>query len=863
MNKTLAKKIRRTLSLEQMTTLCSGKNNWETESYPEKGVFGIKMADGPHGLRVEQEKEGEKIGVGEGLPATCFPTAAISACSFDPNLIFEMAAAIAREARAQQVDLILGPGLNMKRSPLCGRNFEYYSEDPCLSGNLAASFVNGAASEKVGAVLKHFLANNQETRRMTVDVCVDDRTLREIYLKGFEIALEKSKPMGVMCAYNSVNGEFMSQNKTYLTDILRKEWGFEGITMTDWGAVYDRVKGIEAGLDLEMPGSGSVNDRKVYQAVKKGLLKITSLNASVERLIGCALEVQANRKTSQIDMDQSSHHVLAEKIAEESMVLLQNDEQILPLDRNQKQKIAVIGKMLYDPRFQGAGSSRINAEHVDVPYDTLRAYAGDGVSFSSSQGYSDSDLEKNEKLLREAVQLASESDRVLLFAGLPEEIESEGYDRSDLQLPQNQQRLIDAICEVNPKTVLILISGGVLEWHFTHSPSAILWAGLSGEAMGTALAKILFGEVNPSGKLAETFPLRLEETPSFLNFPGIGDQVVYGEGIFVGYRYYDRIGKKVRYPFGYGLSYTSFSYRDLTIEKDRDQILVHCFVKNTGDRFGKEILQLYTGKADSKISRPLRELRAFQKIALNPGEEKQVTFELKDRDFMYYDPNFRSWRLEDGEQTVEIGASCEDIRLTGRLTLYNEMLPPLTPYAYLADFMNYPRGREVVEECYRQFQAMTGQTIDEEDDFFMALFKSTPVIKIVSYSHGFVTEEALKAVLDYINGEGETCPDLLSLCGSEEPEKFNLKRFLDQLFGKKTESTTFNVDSKVKDLLENPEALAVLKKYCPPEYFEGEIVETVKSMGLTVRKIQRLIPDEFFPPSLLQTIDQELSDIER
>ena len=535
-----------------------------------------------------------------------------------------MASAIAREARTAGVDLILGPGLNIKRSPLCGRNFEYYSEDPYLSGHLAKAFVEGARKEHIGATLKHFLGNNQETRRMTVNALIDERALREIYLKGFEIAVKEAGPMAVMCSYNSVNGEFLSQSKHFLTEILRNEWGFEGIVMTDWGAVYDRVKGVKAGLDLEMPGSGGVNDHKIFDAIKEGKLKKTRLNEMAERLIAFALEAEENRQAAGTPepVDINEQHLLARRVAAESMVLLKNEASLLPLDTEKLKTIAVIGKMAFDPRYQGSGSSKINPYRIEAPYDAIAAETADGVKLLTAQGYSDSSDEKHKRIVREAVETAGKADVAVVFAGLPDKLESEGYDRTTIKLPENQLEMIQRVCEEQPNTIVVLFNGGVVDLEFEDQPKAVLEAWLGGQAVGAAVSDILFGRVNPSGRLAETIPMRLEDTPAYINFPGTEDSVNYGESIFVGYRYYDYVNRPVRYPFGFGLSYSTFEYSDMKASAaDDGTVMASCRVKNIGERAGKEVVQLYTGKPDGKVQRPIRELRGFTKIDLEPGEE--------------------------------------------------------------------------------------------------------------------------------------------------------------------------------------------------------------------------------------------------
>lgn len=862
MDSSLITKLRRKLNLEQMTSLCSGENNWETKSYEALGIPKVVMSDGPHGLRVEAEKEEGKIGVGDSLPATCFPPATLAACSFDESLIREMASAIAREARAAGVDLILGPGLNIKRSPLCGRNFEYYSEDPYLSGHLAKAFVEGARKEHTGATLKHFFGNNQETRRMTINALIDERALREIYLKGFEIAVKEAGPMAVMCSYNSVNGEFLSQNKHFLTEILRNEWGFEGIVMTDWGAVYDRVKGVKAGLDLEMPGSGGVNDKKIFDAIKEGKLKKTRLNEMAERLIAFALEAEENRQPAGTPepVDINEQHLLARRIAAESMVLLKNEDSLLPLDREKLKTIAVIGKMAFDPRYQGSGSSKINPYRIEAPYDAIAAETEEKVKLLTAQGYSDSSDEKHRRIVKEAAETAGKADVAVVFAGLPDKLESEGYDRTSLKLPENQLEMIRRVCEEQPNTIVVLFNGGVVDLEFEDQPKAVLEAWLGGQAVGAAVSDIIFGRVNPSGRLAETIPMRLEDTPAYINFPGTEDSVNYGESIFVGYRYYDYVNRSVRYPFGFGLSYTTFEYSEMKASAaDDGTVIASCRIKNTGARAGKEVIQLYTGKLDGKVQRPIRELKGFTKIDLEPGEEKVVAFELSKDDFTYFNPTRNAWTQEEGPHLVFIGASSRDIRLKAEIALPAPPLPKLTRYSYMDDFMANPRGRQVIEMIMSQFQSVTGKTIDTGDAFFMTMLHGTPVSKIVTFTNGLLSDKSVDRILEFVNGEdaSETF-DIRCLFEDKEEKKNWFQSMLEGIFGKKEDNAFYTVDCPVRDLMANPETRAVLAKYCPDEYMNGEIMDMIISMGVTMRKVQKLIPDEYYPYSLLTTIDEEL-----
>ncbi|MEG0074729.1 MAG: glycoside hydrolase family 3 C-terminal domain-containing protein [Eubacterium sp.] len=865
MDASLAKKIRRKLSMEQLASLCSGANNWETEAYEECGIEKVVMSDGPHGLRVEMQESENKLGMGSSAAATCFPPAVLSACSFDEDLILKMAKAIAIEAKAAGVDLILGPGLNIKRSPLCGRNFEYFSEDPYLSGHLAKAFVWGAKEENVGTTLKHFLANNQETRRMVVDAKIDERALREIYLRGFEIAVKESNPMAMMCAYNSINGEFLSQNKRFLTDILRSEWGFDGIVMTDWGAVYDRVKGVKAGLDLEMPGSGGVNDAKIVKAIRQGHLKKTKLNEMSERLITFSLQAKENREAfaEKPEIDKEAHHQLARQIAAESMVLLKNDDQCLPIDLKKIKTVAMIGKMAYDPRYQGSGSSKINPYRIDDPYDALIGEIDDCVNIQAVQGYSDSSNEKHQQMIDEAVKAAKLADIALLFAGLPDADESEGYDRDTMNLPKNQREMIAAVCTAQPNTVLILANGGAVDLSFADQPKAILETWLGGQAMGSAVADILLGKVNPSGKLAETIPMRLEDTPSYINFPGTENTVNYGESIFVGYRYYDFTHKEVRYPFGYGLSYTTFKYDQLSIEKENEIYRISFQITNTGCYDGKEAVQLYTGKKDSLISRPIRELKGFKKIALTAGETKTVQFELNEDAFAYYNPTTLAWTLEEGDHTVYIGASSRDILLEGSVSICGSQ-PKLTYYSSIGDLAARPRGQQVIQAIKTQFEEMSGQTVSVQDEFFMTFIKGTPLIKAIAASRGLLTKQAIDRILDFVNGVDDSESfDCGCLFEEKEQKKSWLQALIENFFGPKGNINVYNVDDRVRDLMDNTESRNVLEKYCPTEYLNSDIMKMVMSMGLTMRKVQKLVPDDVYPEQLLKTIDKELREIQK
>lgn len=860
------------MTLKQQASLCSGKNDWETEAYEDLGIPAVVMSDGPNGMRVEKPREG--FNAADSYPSTCFPTAGLSACSWNPALISEMASAIAKEAKKLGVDLILGPGLNIKRSPLCGRNFEYYSEDPLLSGQLASAFVKGAASEAVGCTLKHFVANNQETRRMTVDAHIDERTLREIYLKGFEIAVKNSHPMAVMSAYNAVNGAFMSQNKALVTDVLRKEWGFDGIVMTDWNGVYNRIKGVKAGVDLEMPGSGGVGDQQVACAIQNGTLRKSSLNALVERNIDFALTAAKHREQweeSSGEVDYEAQHALARRIAEESIVLLKNEENLLPITKEKFQKVAIIGKMAFDPRIQGAGSSKINEISIDTPYESLTKALESVIEIVSSQGYSDSDAERNECLMAEAQALAAHTDVVLLFVGLPAQWESEGYDRRDMALPKNQQDLITAISQVNPHTVLIYMNGGALDLAEGDAAQAIIEAWMGGESIGSALSGILTGKVNPSGHLAESIPFRLQDTGCYDSFPGDENTAVYGEGIFVGYRHYDHVDCPVRYPFGFGLSYTTFEYTDLDIQHLGDNTFrISCQVKNTGAMKGKTVVQVYTGQRTPKIMRPIRELRTFKKVALNPGEQVTLEFELGEDAFTYYNTQEKKWCTEGGLHTIEVGESSRGLPLASDVEITRNYIPTITKYSYLGDILDHPKGPQVFEVITRELEQLTGENVMDLQGFAKTMFYSTPICKLTTASHGLIAPHTIALLIEYLNnGDLTDTFTMERLKVGDEAAGGTSKGLIAGIFDwvgkiiKGNVATVYSVEDKMSVLLNNPDTRAVLARYCPEDILDGEQLRVAARMGLTLRRIQKLVPQDIFPERLLEEINANLKEIKK
>jgi len=707
------------MTLQEKAALCVGASPWTTTPIEHLDVPEIKVADGPHGVRKVANVNDFVAG---SLPATCFPTASCVASSWDIELIHSMGEAIAEEGIALNVDVILGPGVNMKRTPLGGRNFEYFSEDPYLAGEMAVNFIKGVQSKGVGTSLKHYAANNQETKRMNINAVMDERTLREIYLPAFEMAVKKGKPWTVMCAYNKLNGKYGSENHKLLMDILRDEWGFEGFVVSDWGAVHDRVEAIKAGLDLEMPGPGERRVNAVTTAVQSGVLEESVLDDAVRRILRIAFMAAQTKKGSSFDA--SAHHALARKIAGEGMVLLKNNG-ILPLKA--QKHIAVIGWAAKNAYFQGGGSSHINPIQVDEPLMELKKLAPNGTVFSFADGYT-ADGNFHRELIDAAVKEAGAAEVALLYLSLPPTKESEGYDRADLDLSQQQIALIKAVAAVQPNTAVILNNGApVVMGEWIDHVAVVLEAWMMGEAGGGAIADILYGKVNPSGKLAETVPFKLEDTAAFINFPGGNGEVCYGEGIFIGYRYYDKKKIPVQFPFGYGLSFTTFRYSNPTVStssfKDTDGLTVSVDVTNTGMLAGKEIVQVYVHEHESKLIRPPKELKGFVKVELQPGETKTVSVVLDFRAFSYFHPGYNRWIAEEGKFDILIGASSADIRCTETVTLQStEPLPCILNYeSTLREWLKDPRGKNVFEPFFtkiskQMLKTSGGENEEEEKD---------------------------------------------------------------------------------------------------------------------------------------------------
>jgi beta-glucosidase len=687
------------MTLEEKAALCTGASAWTTTPVERLGVPELFVSDGPHGVRRQPDVNNMAA---QSLPATCFPTASSMASSWDAELVREVGQALGEESIALNVGVLLGPGANMKRTPLCGRNFEYFSEDPFLAGEMAAGLIEGVQSKGVGTSLKHFAANNQEYQRFSISAEVDERTLREIYLPAFEAAVKKAKPWTVMCAYNKVNGTYCSENQHLLVDILKNEWGFEGLVVSDWGAVHDRVAALQGGLDLEMPGPKPNRVRAVVNAVREGMLDEAVLDESVRRILGIVFKAAETPKGG--DFDRTAHHALARKAAAEGMVLLKNNG-ILPL-RNPK-SIAVIGRSAKYPHFQGGGSSHINPTAIDVPFDELHVMAEE-AELTYAEGYPEDDTFRQD-LIDHAVETARGAEVALLFIALPTFKESEGYDRADLDLTAQQVALIKAVAEAQPQSVVILNNGSAIamnEW--IDGTAAVLEAWMMGQAGGGAIADVLFGKVNPSGKLAETFPLKLADTPAFVNYPGGDGEVHYGEGLYIGYRYYDAKEIPVLFPFGYGRSYTTFAYSNPAVSaptfKDVDGVTVSVDVTNTGQVAGKEVVQIYVHDRKSTLTRPPKELKGFAKVELQPGETRTITIPLDFRSFAYYRPVYKQWITEDGEFDIMIGASAADIRYTETVTLQSTLELPsiLDQESTIREWLDDPRGKVVFEPMFQQ-----------------------------------------------------------------------------------------------------------------------------------------------------------------
>lgn len=689
------------LTLEEKAALCSGKDFWNLEDIERLGIPSIMVSDGPHGLR-KQIEPGDDLDLKESVPATCFPTASALAATWNRDLIKDVGRAIADECRQEKVGVLLGPGSNIKRSPLCGRNFEYFSEDPFQSGEMAAAFIQGVQERGIGTSLKHYAVNNQEHRRLSIDAVVDDRALREIYLAGFERAVKKARPWTVMGSYNRINGTYGCEHPVLLKQILREEWEYEGVAVTDWGALNDRILALETGLDLEMPGSRGVNDEVIVKAARSGQLDEAVLDRSVKRILTMVFRAHETLEED-FSYDRDEHHLLARRVAVETTVLLKNENGILPLDRNVK--VALLGDFARNPRYQGAGSSLINPSRLDNLLDEMIAIAGE-KNITFAPGYGKVSDDPDDDLIREAVQTSRDADVAVIAAGLPDLFEVEGMDRDQMRLPESHTRLIEEIAAVQERVVVVLSNGSPVEMPWIGRVDAVLEGYLGGQAGAGGLADILYGIMNPSGKLAETFPIRLENTPSCPNFPGGPVTVEYRESLFVGYRFYDTVGKEVLFPFGHGLSYTEYSYGDLRQDRERfteqDTVTITLKVTNTGKVEGKETVQLYVRPQNSTVFRPKQELKGFEKVSLHPGEEKEVSFSLDGRSFAFFNTKLNDWHIETGVYTIGIGASSRDIRLETEIEVISDHPKAKIPEKdRLEAYRNFPADAVVQDEDFR------------------------------------------------------------------------------------------------------------------------------------------------------------------
>ncbi|WP_370012024.1 glycoside hydrolase family 3 C-terminal domain-containing protein [Nocardiopsis sp. LDBS0036] len=747
------------LTLAEKASLSSGADFWTTKAVGD--VPSLVLTDGPHGVR-RQAGATDHLGLAESLPATCFPPAVGLSQSWDPDLVGRVGAALGAEAGALGVDVLLGPGINIKRDPRGGRNFEYFSEDPLLTGVLGGAWVSGLQSTGVGASLKHFAANNAEHDRMRSSSNVDPRTLREIYLRAFQRVVRTSAPWTVMCSYNRINGVYASEDHWLLTTVLRQEWGFDGVVVSDWGAVQDRPAAVAAGLDLEMPGDGGASDARLLAAVEAGACSTEDVDTAASRVAALAARARGSRRDRAADPERAlevgareieDHHALAREVAARCVVLLKNDGALLPLAPDGS--VAVIGGFARNPRYQGGGSSHVNPTRVDVPLEEIRALAGSGaVAFAP--GYADRAQDGTEPgdaaaLREEAVRAASEADTAVVFLGLAEHQESEGFDREHIELPAEQLDLLAAVVRAQPRTVVVLSHGGVLRLApVAELAPAVLDGALLGQAGGGAIADVLFGRVNPSGRLGETVPVRLQDTPAYLNFPGENSAVLYGEGLYVGYRWYDARDMEVAFPFGHGLSYTSFAYSDLELEQDGAGITAHLTVTNTGDRSGREVVQFYVAKPDSAVSRAPRELKGFTGVTLEPGRSERVSVPLSREDLAYWEVRADRWVVEGGEYVVSAGASSRDLRVTAAIAVEGDALRlPVTLDSTLGEVMADPGAAALLA---RAFTPPAAEGSDNAMGMDMArMMASIPIRRLASFGPTGLDE--LEALVARINAE--------------------------------------------------------------------------------------------------------------
>lgn len=748
------KKLISQMTLEEKAGLCSGLDFWHTKPVERLGIPSIMMSDGPHGLR-KQESEADHLGLNESVKAVCFPAGCATASSFDVELMEELGETLGEECQAENIGVLLGPAVNIKRSPLCGRNFEYLSEDPYLAGKMAASYIRGVQKCGIGTSIKHFAANSQEYRRMSSSSELSERTLHEIYLPAFEEAVKEAKPWTVMCSYNKINGTFASENRMLLTEILRDKWGYKGAVVTDWGAVNDRVEGIRAGLDLEMPGTDGHNDVKIVQAVRSGYLDERLVDEAAERVLEAVFAYSDHRKENTV-FDRDADHDKAARIESECAVLLENNG-ILPL--NPEKKVLYIGEFARKPRYQGGGSSHINSSRV---VSALEAAQEKHRNVTYVKGFSADRDEYDAGELEKAVEAAKEADVVVIFAGLPDVMESEGYDRSTMAMPECQNELIQKVLKVKRDTVVVLHNGSPVEVPWADDAAAVLEMYLGGQGVGEACDRILYGEVNPSGKLAETFPVRIQDTPCYMFYPGDGKKAVYGEGVFVGYRYYDTKKIPVRWAFGHGLSYTEFRYSNLRsgngILKDGETLSISVDITNIGAREGKEVVQMYISDRNGTTVRPEKELKGFKKVSLQPGETKTIRFEICSRDLAYYEEEIHDWYAPAGIYHIQIGHASDDIVLEAEIEYQAERLLPLyvDGTTTVGDLLTDPRTAQAAQQIFLQNPAQTTEQAsanaesEADQEMLRALLEGMPLKSMVSL--GAMDWQQEETVIETLNG---------------------------------------------------------------------------------------------------------------
>lgn len=762
MEMTKIKDIVAQMTLEEKASLCSGLDFWHTKGIERLGIPSEMVSDGPHGLR-KQDRAADHLGINDSIKAVCFPAGCATASSFDRDLLKKLGETLGEECQAANISTILGPAMNIKRSPLCGRNFEYYSEDPLVSTEMASALVHGIQSRGIGTSPKHFVANNQEYHRMTSSSEIDERTMREIYLASFEGMVKSARPWTIMNSYNKLNGTYLCENEEMLTGILRNEWGFDGYVMTDWGAMNKRVKALKAGCNLEMPSCGGITDAEIVAAIQAGELDEVVLDQRCVEFLNIIFRYEESRDKEAVFQHERDHEI-ARKIEEESIVLLKNKDAILPLSPDKK--VVFIGKYARTPRYQGGGSSHIHSFKVESAMDAVE-FSGnikkENILFA--QGYDDVDDKVDETLFAEAVDAAQNAEIAVIFVGLPDNFESEGYDRKHMQMPDCQNQLIEAVATVQPNTVVVLHNGAPIEMPWIGKVKAVLEAYLGGQAVGGAVVNVLYGSVNPSGHLAETFPLRVQDTPCYLNYGGENDKSVYSEGVFVGYRYYASKDMEVLFPFGHGLSYTTFAYSNLTVDKENiaesENLTVTIDVANTGTITGKEVVQLYVAPKGGNVIRPVRELKAFEKVALVPGETRKVRFILNRRAFAYWNTHIHDWHVESGKYEIQIGRNAQDIVLSQEITVESEVKIPktFTVNTTIGEIIADSKSKVIFEQA---MTAMTGEGIRAlqkkpqgeggvvNNEMMAAMMEGMPLRQLLGFVPG-VTRDGLNQLIESLN----------------------------------------------------------------------------------------------------------------